>query len=287
MVHQMKPEVVHSYSFYTNFAAYWATIGTKIISIGSVRSNFVLDKNKCGVVMGRVNARWPRSIIFNSFASVQNAKGSNSLFVPSNMMVVRNGLDLERFRPTPVPKTGRACIVAVGSLLPVKRWDRLLKAASELKTQGFEFVIEIAGIGPLKYELEREAIELGLNGDVSFLGHTKDIAELLSKAAFLVHTSDVEGCPNAVMEAMACGRAVVATDAGEIPFLIEDGKTGFIVRRGDEGTLVDRIAKLLSDSERCSKMGIAGREKAERELGVDRLLVETFAAYEAAGWKTA
>ena len=84
---------------------------------------------------------------------------------------------------------------------------------------------------------------------------------------------------------MACGRAVVATDAGEVPSLVEDGTTGFVVPRGDEARLVERLVTLLADRALCRSMGEAGRAKAEREFGLDHLITETLAAYGAAGWK--
>jgi glycosyltransferase involved in cell wall biosynthesis len=118
-----------------------------------------------------------------------------------------------------------------------------------------------------------------------FLGARHDISALLADAAFLVHTAEEEGCPNVIMEAMACGRAVVATDAGEIPHLIDNGKTGFLVPRGDEAALSSRMATLLKDPELCRRMGEAGRIKAERAFGIERLRSETFAAYRAEGWE--
>jgi glycosyltransferase involved in cell wall biosynthesis len=87
------------------------------------------------------------------------------------------------------------------------------------------------------------------------------------------------------MEAMACGRAVVATDAGDIPSLVDDGNTGFVVRRGDDEALVNRMLRLVSDRDLCRRMGEAGRSKAEREFGLNRLVEETLAAYQAAGWE--
>jgi glycosyltransferase involved in cell wall biosynthesis len=283
LVHQLRPEVVHSYSFYTNFAAFWATIGMKTISIGSVRSNFKLDKKKSGPLLGRLNARWPRSQIFNSFASAQNARQSKSLFVPPQIFVVRNGLDLHHFHISPLLNSGPVRIVGVGSLLPVKRWDRLLPVASELKRRGYSFLIQIAGKGPLREELELQTRDLGLKECVKFVGHSDDIPNLLSRATLLVHTSDAEGCPNAVMEAMACGRAVVGTDVGEIPLLVDDGKTGFVVRCGDHTTLLERLGKLITDPDLCRHMGEAGRAKAEQEFGLDRLVAQTLAAYRDVG----
>jgi glycosyltransferase involved in cell wall biosynthesis len=285
LVNELSPEVVHSFSFYTNVVAFLSTVGTPIIGIGSVRSDFGLDRCGSGPLLGRLNACLPGTQIFNSFAAARNASNSRSLFVPARRIVVRNGLDLQRFRMTPLLESGMVSLVGVGSLLRVKRWDRLLRAASELKRRGHEFVLRIAGKGPLLHELELQKGELGLNGRVEFIGHADNVPDLLSKSTFLVHTSDVEGCPNAVIEAMACGRAVVGTDSGEIPFLVDDGKTGFVVGRNDDAMLVDRLSKLMSDHHLCVKMGMAGRAKAESQFSVDRLVAETLAAYRVAGWR--
>jgi glycosyltransferase involved in cell wall biosynthesis len=127
--------------------------------------------------------------------------------------------------------------------------------------------------------------DLGIHEHAEFIGATSDVPELLKQSRFLVHASETEGCPNVVVEAMACGRPVVAMEAGDIPLLVEDGKTGFVIRQGDEETFGQRVIQLLSDVELCRRMGLAARAKAEREFGLGRLVAETLAAYEDAGWK--
>ena len=87
------------------------------------------------------------------------------------------------------------------------------------------------------------------------------------------------------MEAMACGRAVVAMAAGDIPSLVEHGKTGFVVPRGDDAQFVERLATLITNRELCRQMGEASRVKAEREFGLHRLVEETLNAYRQAGWR--
>lgn len=284
LVMQIKPQVVHSYSFYTNFPAWWGTLGTNAIAIGAVRSDFDWAKNGTGPLLGRLSARWPRRQIFNSFAAADYARNLRSVFAPRDCFVVRNGLDLDQFPIVPPPASGRTLILGVGSLISVKRWDRMLAAAVELKRRGLNFFIRIAGNGPLRGPLQEEARHLGIADRVELLGHRDDIPDLLAGATFLVHTSDSEGCPNVVMEAMACGRAVVATGVGDVPDIVEDGKTGFVVRRGDHAMLVERMATLITHRDLCRRMGEAGRNKAEHEFGLDRLVSDTFVAYRSAGW---
>jgi glycosyltransferase involved in cell wall biosynthesis len=285
LVTQLKPEVVHSYSAYLNFAAHWSTRGTRAIAFGSTRSNFVLDWEGSNWWLSRLNACWPRNQVFNSFEAAKSASRSKSPFVPRKVFVVRNGVDLDSFRVSALSTTGRSQIVGIGSLLPVKRWDRLLIAASELKRRNREFSVRIAGGGPLRRSLEQQVQDDGLEDRVEFLGHINDAPSFLSDATLLVHSSDAEGCPNAVMEAMACGRAVIATDVGDVPSLVEEGKTGFVVRRGDDTMLVERMATLIDNRDLCRRMGGAGRAKAEREFGLGRLVSETLAAYMAVGWR--
>ena len=221
--------------------------------------------------------------IYNSFNAEEEAKQSATIFKPRRIYVVRNGIDLDRFAPRPHPERGY--ILAVGSMYAKKRWDRLIRAVAHLTEKGVGLEVLHAGSGPLREELEAMARGLHVEHVFRFLGNRQDIPDLLAGAAFLVHTAENEGCPNVIMEAMACGRAVVATDAGDVPYLIDDGKTGFVVLQEDEAALADRIATLLKDRELYRRMGEAGRIKAEREFSLERLIAETFAVYRAEGWE--
>jgi glycosyltransferase involved in cell wall biosynthesis len=285
LIRQLRPELLHSYSFYTNFPAWWAVLGTQTVAIGALRSDFPRTVKKRGPLFGRLSARWPRSQIFNSRASAERAQGSKGLFVPRQLYIVRNGVDLQQFRAVPLSTAGRACVLGVGSLSAVKRWDRLLRAVVPLNRRGLDFQVRIVGDGPLREALQQQAQTLGVADCVEFMGQRNDIVALLARATFLVHTSDSEGCPNVVMEAMACGRAVVATGVGDTPFIVEHQKTGFVVPCGDDAALVERMATLISNRELCRHMGEASRLKAEGEFGLERLVSETLAAYRAAGWK--
>jgi glycosyltransferase involved in cell wall biosynthesis len=282
LVSVIRPQVVHSYTFYTNIAAWFAARASGAIPLGSVRNNFLLDRRETGKVLGRLCGRWPSAQVFNSFAAERNANRSG-IFRPCRTYVVRNGVDLKRFSPEDYPQRGY--ILCVGNLYARKRWDRLIRAVAKLASKGDSFQVMHVGSGPLRGELEAMTKDLRVDHMVRFLGARHDIPALLAKAAFLVHTAEDEGCPNVIMEAMACGRAIVATDAGDVPLLIDNGKTGFVVPRDDEAALGSQIATLLKDTDFCRRMGEAGRIKAEQDFGIERLRSETFAAYRAEGWE--
>ena len=278
------PEVVHSYTFFTNVAAAWAASSTAAVAIGSIRSDFLWGKRDAGPVLGRLSARWPRYQISNSFSAAEAAHHSHSVFTPATCGVVFNGLDLELFRPSALP-AGTPRIVGLGYLLPVKRWDRLVAVAAALKRDGVQCHVDIVGDGTLRDDLVERTRRADVVDRVHFLSHTNDVPAALSRASLLVLPSDNEGTPNVVMEAMACGRAVVACGVGDIPKLVDDGTTGYIVKPGDDAMLAERIAALVRDPDLCRQMGEAGRRKAEREFGLQRLGRETLAFYRDAGWR--
>ncbi len=286
LVRKLRPEVIHSYCFYTNVAAWWATLGSKAIGIGSIRKNFITERRRAGRILGRMSACLPAIQICNSLAAKNNAERLSSLFKPTRIILVRNGLDINQFTFHPLSQR-KPLLLAAGRLSPEKRWDRLLRCIALVAAKGLDFEVYLAGDGPLRAELEAQANNLGVNGLVQFLGLRQDIPDLLKDSTFLVHTADAEGCPNVVMEAMVCGRAVVATDAGDVPLLVEDGKTGFVIRKGDDASLTEAIIRLITDHDLCRRLGECGRAKAEQEFKLDRLVAETLAAYRSAGWEKA
>lgn len=286
LTRQLKPEVIHSYGFYTNFAAAYAAWASKSLAIGSRRSEYNPYKRRRGGLNRLLNAKWPPFHIVNSTPPANAVNCTLSLFTSRRVFTVRNALDLNLFNCVGEVSKKRDYVAAIGSLTTVKRWDRLLRVVRGLKNVlGGNMRFQIAGDGPLRTTLNKLADDLGVSGDVEFRGAVHDIPAFLSRAKFLVHTSQSEGCPNVVMEAMACGLPVVAMETGEIPYLVEDGKTGFVVDQEDETMFVERASLLLGDDELCLNMGAAAREKAMREFTLERLVSETLAAYRVAGWR--
>jgi len=284
LVRKLRPEILHSYSFYTNFAAWWVSLCSRTVPFGSIRNNFLSDRRLAGRFLGRLSSRWPANQICNSISAKQAVERFAGPFKPSRLQVVANGLDVQAFNlVTTLPS--KPNILAVGRLCPEKRWDRLLEVLAVLKESGVKCLVRLVGDGPLRQTLQAQARERSVDHMIEFLGIRKDVPSLLTDSIFLVHTADEEGCPNVVMEAMASGRAVVATDAGDVRVLIQDGQTGFVANRGDTRRLVESMATLIANRQLCATMGQAGRSRAEKEFGLCRLVEQTLQAYCAAGWR--
>src|SRR5204862_346445 len=112
----------------------------------------------------------------------------------------------------------------------------------------------------------------------------EDISELITGARIVVHTSDGEGTPNVVMEALAAGRPAIATDVGDVGRVIQNGRTGFVVPREDPEALLSRVTELLQDDALALRMAGNALEYARQEFSLARLVRDTFDAYRSAGW---
>ncbi len=161
--------------------------------------------------------------------------------------------------------------LAVGSLLPAKDHITLLEAFSLVGTDGP--ILLIAGEGPLEEDLRLRARSLGLDGRVCFLGLRNDVDDLLLAADGFVSSSAWEGMPNAVMEAMAAGKPVVATEVGGGLELIRDGRSGLLVPAKDPRRLAAGMRQIMDSGPAWRRsLGEAARSAVLRSHGWDRSL---------------
>lgn len=156
-------------------------------------------------------------------------------------------------------------IVAVGSLVETKRPLLLLSAFARIADSFPQARLILYGKGELHGQLEREAAALKLSHRVLLSGEVRDIPERLAQAGIYVLCSDWEGMPNALMEAMAAGLPVIATDCpcGGPRSLIQDKTQGILIRCGDVTGLAGALEMLLSDPKLRRSMGEAARERAK------------------------
>lgn len=176
--------------------------------------------------------------------------------------IVANPVSPSMFEPSRSRGTGLPHLVSVGRLVPQKRFDVLLDALALLKTD-LEFRASIWGDGPLREQLATQASRLGLESIVDFPGFAADIKAAYDEADAFVLSSDYEGFGNVVVEAMACGLPVIATDA---PFgprdILDDGRYGLLVPRNSPVALAEAIRTVLSDSSEAARLGAVANERA-------------------------
>ncbi len=191
---------------------------------------------------------------------------------------IYNGIDTDKFRPLPEAHEG-VRLVCVGRFEPQKNQKLLLRAFAEVHKQCPEAILELVGDGYLRSELEALVAELGLGDCVIMEGVSADVAGRLNRADVFVLSSDFEGLPVSVLEAMACGLPVVSTDAGGTRDIVINEENGLIVPVGDQAALQDAMLRLCRDPALRRTMGEKSREYALLR-SVDRFVVQYEELYE-------
>jgi colanic acid/amylovoran biosynthesis glycosyltransferase len=202
--------------------------------------------------------------------------------------IVHYGIDPARFAFRVRPEHEPPTIACVARLLPYKGHSVLLRALAGAEPPLAGARLELVGDGPLRDELEREAVRLGIGGRVWFHGSVSEpeVAAVLAGAdvfalpSIIAPDGDMEGIPNALIEAMAAGLPAVSTSQSGVPELIEDGRTGFLAQPGDVAGLRSALVRALTEIDPAARAH-AARAVVEEEFSTQRSaqrLVELFTA---------
>jgi len=186
-----------------------------------------------------------------------------------------HGVDLRRFRPRPPKGSEELRLLAVGRLVEKKGFHVLVAAAARLD---FPFRLRIVGDGPEREHLSEMIEEHGLAGRVTLEGpltHAELPEAYAGSDAVVVpsvqdSSGDRDGLPNVVLEAMACARAVVASDISAVGCAVGDGETGLLVPPGDACALASALRRLADAPALRERLGRGGRARVERDYEVGR-----------------
>ena len=256
-------DIVQGVHFYTNLYVAAAARLTGIREIGAIRSNLNFDLESNGA-WGRLQLHSPRHLITNSAPSQQLAiaKGISA----KRIHLLPNVVDVNGERAQPAKANGVVRILFVGRLTEEKRADRFLRVVSNVVKQSSQFEVRaaIAGDGPLRPRLEVLAQTLGLDGGrFQLLGEREDMTSVYRQFDLLMLTSDMEGTPNVLLEAMAHGLPVAATRVGGVPEIV-GGDRGLLVDPGDEEGLAKAALRLVSDAALRRSLGRGGHDYVSR-----------------------
>jgi glycosyltransferase involved in cell wall biosynthesis len=190
---------------------------------------------------------------------------------PTKVHVLGNGVDTVLFRPAEegeVACQSKAYVFAAGRLDLRKGFEDLVEAMPNVARQVPDVCLYIAGDGPLRGELKARVERLGLGHVVRFLGHVGR-GEMLSYyqgATVFAHAAHYEGLPTVLLEALACGRAVVSTAVSGALDVVEDGVNGLLVPPRAPDKLAHAICRLLADARLRARLGAAARRTVEERF---------------------
>lgn len=197
-------------------------------------------------------------------------------------VAIPSGIALSVFRSVrvdPVAKRRELGIPAegpiigtVGRLVPIKGHECLLKAVPLVLAECPRATFVVLGDGPLLGRLRQVAAERGISDHVRFLGVRTDVPECLATFDLFAFPSINEGMGRALVEAMAMGVPVVATNVGGIPDVVVDGETGLLVPPGDDRALADALLELLRDPARRQEYGQGARRRVDERFDVSTMV---------------
>ncbi len=279
LVQQRAVDVIHSHEYKTDLLAWLLARSTGAAPLATAhgwtghsrRERFVYypaDK--------RLLRRFPMVVAVSSEVKGELvAHGCR----PDRVRVLLNGIDHRRFcrDPVRIPEArkrfglsdGLLAIGAVGRLEPQKRFDLLIAAFRRVAEDWPRARLLIAGDGSLRESLQRLIATNHLEARCRLLGHLDDVMALHHALDVYVQSSDYEGTPNAVLEAMALGTPIVATAAGGTGELVTDGREALIVPPGNPEALATAIQAVLSDAAAASQRAVLARQRIETHLSFE------------------
>jgi glycosyltransferase involved in cell wall biosynthesis len=282
---KVRPQIVHLVTIkpvvFGGIAARLAGVPSVVVAISGLGFVFLAKGKKAVIVRTLVSGLYRLALGKSNLLVICQNPDDREIIVhaaglPLNKvsMILGSGVDLSAYSVTPLPQ-GDPVVVMVARLLRDKGVHEFVAAARLLKQQGVNVRFWLVGEpddGNLASINDSDLTAWRNEGVVELLGYRDDIDSLFAKSSIVVLPSYREGLPKVLIEAAACGRAVVTTDVPGCRDAIEPGKTGVLVPLQDPISLAEAIQSLIDDPELCYSMGQAGRALAEREFAIEKIV---------------
>jgi len=289
IVRERRIDIVHSHDYKTNLFAFLLSKAEPVIPLSTVHgwTGHTLREKIYYCFDKRILSLFPKAIaVSNQIRAELIRAGAHSEKVP----VILNGIDSKTFqrdrsRELPERQAYRlspedVVIGGAGRLEPQKRFDLLIEAFAQLRRDKPRLRLLIAGDGQLRPKLQALIDRLSLHDECKLIGHCADIAGVHHAFDLFVQSSDYEGTPNAVLEAMAMQTPIVATDAGGTRELVQHGVHALLVPPGNSALLAEVIRHVLDDGQGSARRATAARARIEEQLSFEARMRAIESIYE-------
>jgi glycosyltransferase involved in cell wall biosynthesis len=275
-----RPDIVHTFLFGFDLFANLAARSAGAPVVISSRRELPTWMKRRHLAMQRMANKYVDCIVANSHAAAEYAR-VNERIDGAHMRIIYNGVDADEFVSPIDAKTirmryrvpfHRHVIGIVANFSPVKDHFLFLDAAAELLRRRADVHFLLVGKGPLERDIRARAEKLRLSDCCTFVSTVTELRDLYALMDVSVLCSRVEGFPNAVIESMAAGKAVVAAAVGGIPEMIRDGDTGFLIDNREPARYADAIERALDHPDDSAAMGARAAAYVRKEFAVERML---------------
>jgi glycosyltransferase involved in cell wall biosynthesis len=279
---ELRIEVLHTYLISSNvFGTLAGRLARVPVIITSRRDTGVSPSARLRVVEEWLINPLVHRVTANSRAVKAAALRERGL-AEDRVVTIPNGVEIAAWVPAPgareevraewaVPETA-PLVGSVGHLSPVKGHGDLLEAMAAVVARRPEARCVMVGEGPLRESLEQRAGALGLSDRITFAGIRSDVPRVLAALDLVVQPSQTEGMSNAVLEAMAAGVPVIATDTGGNPDLLRDGVSGLLVPPGSSTELASAMLRLLEDPAAARALAATARKRAADSFSLSAMI---------------
>ena len=266
---QRRIAVLHATDLYANVFALPPALAAGVPVRIANRREINPDKSAGLVALQRFAYACAHKVVANSGAA--HARLRQERVSDRAIAIIANGLDLSAYAVRARGSRPRR-IVTVANLRAEKAHETLIDAAPWLLETYPDAEFSFVGAGARLTELRRHAERSGVAAHVQFLGHRDDVPALLAESDIFALTSRSEAFPNSVIEAMAAGLPVVATNVGGVSELVEHGRSGLLVPPDDPRAVAAALRELMAKPERAAALGEAARRTVEARFSFDRMV---------------
>lgn len=267
----VRPDILHTHNPSPHFVGAAAGALARVPVLVHTKHGRNHPDQPRAVAVNRIASQFTDCIVAVSHDAAEVARAVERVS-NNKVCVIHNGVDLARYacleRKTGVP-IRRA--VHVARFTSVKDQETLLRAARIVCDAVPDFQLDLIGDGPKRADLEALQSSLGLGDRVRFSGFHDDVQRVLAESDLFVLSSVSEGLALTVLEAMAAGLPVVATEVGGNPEIVANGETGLLVPARSPVKLATAIVELIRDPDRARRLGAAGRRRVEVEFDLRRV----------------